>query len=180
MISRISFMWCALIFIFSNSVLANNDLAREPLYTIKLYFEPDVNKKTLRYQVILPRGIFYSYYLGSDLPTWRVVKKNVITNQFHPGDLVNVRIHADATNHAQKVGPVSLNVTDVSSNHIIWQGKIYYDVTHEKISVIPTVFNQKEFTTHLKIERSTHTLWVESATRATDKPFPIVTPSKEM
>jgi hypothetical protein len=127
------------------------------LFTIKLYFEPKNHMTNLSYHITLPVNDYYSSYLGSDLPSWRVVKKNKLQGNFKPVELVNIRIHGN------QPGLVSVTITDVDHSRIIWQGRLTYNIPTHKILVVTKFDNTKYYETKITTDREPKTVWVESA-----------------
>jgi len=134
---------------FANS---NND---NGLFTIKLYFEPNKKFNVLSYCVTIPKNSYYSLYLGSDLPTWKVVKQsNTLKGDFHPVELVNIRVHGNST------GAVLLKISDEVHSRIVWRGKINYSNFSHQFN-IDTQRNNLYYNTKITTDREPQTVWVE-------------------
>lgn len=144
-----------LLFIFLSTFSysdANND---KLLFTIKLYFEPNNLTSTLSYNITLPKNNYYAYYLGSDLPTWKIIKNHTAQGSFKPVELVNIRVlgHQPST--------VSLTLNDADHARVIWQGDLTYSAITHKISVMKKTNSPRDYETKITTNREPQTVWVE-------------------
>lgn len=145
------------------------DSNTKTLLHIKMYFEPNKDKKKLLYKLILPKNEYYSYYLGSDLPTWQFVNKNIIQGEFYPVELVNIRIHSrdDKFEINKKAGnnKVYLTLKDAQSSRIIWEGELRYANKNNIITAVTKIDDQEHYDTKLKFENAEKTVWLETTDR---------------
>lgn len=134
------------------------------LLNIKIYFEPHEHKKKLTYNIILPNNVYYSYSIGSDLPTWHFVNKNIVQGEFYPVELVNIRIHSRQDNVENKKAHITIK--DAENLRIIWQGDLHYGNKNKVITAVTKIDNKKYYDTKLKFDNAENTVWLEMTDRA--------------
>lgn len=161
-LSLISFL---LFLSLSATVFAGNYSEKSPLFTIKIYFEPNERNQKINYLIILPEGEYYSYYLGSDLPEWHVVNDRIVNNNFSSGQLVNIQIHSNQQkNKSMEQRVAQLIIIDPERSRVIWQGELHYKNLNN-IKIIPQINNQLEYDTKLKLDKGMQTIYLETASR---------------
>lgn len=125
----------------------------DTLFTVKLYSEPQRQQGLkLKYNITSLDDVYYSYYHGSDLPTWRFIKKKTIQGEFNSVELVNVRAHAQKKASCNR--KVHLSIIEPKSKRTVWDGYIGRRDQHSQITVVTKADNKKEFDTQIKIDGS--------------------------
>jgi hypothetical protein len=159
-----------LTFLLAKISFANTAHDTKTLLTIKLYSEPKDRDKRLSYHISLPKDEYYSYYLGSDLPTWHFVNSTVIKGEFHSVELVNIRIHPNQYGLGKKkviaCKKAHLTINDPENARVIWQGKLNYGCANHKITAVTKIDNQKYYDTKVKIDNHENTVWVETGVKS--------------
>lgn len=147
----------------STLVFANSDKNDNTVLTIKLYAESLKRVKHFSYRIMLPKEEYYSFYLGSDLPSFRVVHKNIIQGRFRSAELVNIRVHSRNSQQSIKSESekkASISIFNSENSRLIWQGSFDYGRKKHTVTVQAKENNHKDYNVVLRVEQD-NTVWIE-------------------